>query len=62
MHSWLSQNRYSSSMTPWPFPWLRVAIWILQALPVGGRVLPSPIGIGWVNVPSIAPITAVHSP
>jgi hypothetical protein len=39
-----------------------VCIGSLNDLPVGEIVLPSPAGIGFVNVPSMIPITAVNSP
>src|SRR6185437_10722076 len=33
-----------------------------KRLPVGGMVLPSPIGIGWLNVPVMTPVAVVHDP
>src|ERR1022692_3051824 len=61
MYDWLSQNKYSSSIVP-PFQWPTVHMISVKAFPVGGIVLPSPMGIGFVNVPSMTPITLVHSP
>src|SRR5712691_8193644 len=61
MYVWLSQKRYSSSITP-SFQWPTVHIGSLNALPVGGIDLPSPVGIGFVKVPSITPMTLVQSP
>lgn len=52
MKVWLSQNSHSSAITPFSQRPM-VAIVSLNALPVGGIVLPSPIGIGCVKVPSI---------
>src|SRR5260370_1978796 len=60
MNARLSQNRYSSSITP-SFQCPTVHITNLNAFPVGGIDLPSGVGIGFVNVPSIMPITLVHS-
>src|SRR5712691_3050132 len=45
-----------------PFQWPIVAMPIANRFPVGAIVLPSPIGIGRVNVPVITPVTAVHVP
>src|SRR2546425_9841360 len=61
MNVWLSQKRYSSSMTP-SFQWPTVHITSLNGLPVGGIDLPSAVGIVFVKVPSITPMTLVHSP
>jgi hypothetical protein len=33
---------------------------ILKRLPVGGIVLPRPVGIGFVKVPAMVPITHVQ--
>src|SRR5258707_270929 len=56
----LSQNRYSSSIVPF-FQWPTVAMGSLKDLPFGG-IGPLADGIGFVKVPSITPVTAVHSP
>ncbi len=61
MKLWLSQNNHSSAMTP-SFQRPIVTIETLKDLFVGGIVLSSPAGIGLVNVPSMIPVTAVHSP
>jgi len=55
MYVALSQNRYSSVMTPSSPQWPRVAMGSLNALPVGGIDPPSAVGIGSVNVPSMIP-------
>jgi len=61
MYVWLSQNRYSSIITP-SFQCPMVHIGNLNDLPVGWINIPPAIGIGLLNVPSIMPVTAVHSP
>ena len=61
MYVKLSQYRYSSSITP-SFQCPTVHISILNGFPVGGSVFPFPIGIGFVKVPSMTPITLVQSP
>src|SRR5512143_3212934 len=61
MNSWLSQNSHSWSILP-SFQWPIVAMASLNFFPVGGIVLPSPIGIGLENVPDMTPVTQVHSP
>jgi hypothetical protein len=62
MYVALSQKRYSSLITPSSFQRPTVHIGSLNDLPVGRIVFPLPAGIGLVNVPSITPITHVHSP
>jgi hypothetical protein len=61
MYVWLSQNKYSSTMTPF-FQRPTVFITSLNDLPVGGMLVPSGSGMGRVKVPSITPMTLVHSP
>src|SRR6266571_2791022 len=61
MKSWLSQNSHSWSIVA-PFQCPMVAMPIAKRFPVGAMVLPSPAGIGRVNVPVITPVTAVHVP
>jgi hypothetical protein len=61
MNARLSQNKYSSSIMP-SFQCPTVHITNLKDFPVGGIALPSGVGIGFVNVPSIMPITLVHAP
>ena len=57
----MSQKRYSSSITP-SFQWPTVEITSRKDLPVGGIGVPLAIGMGSVKVPSVMPITLVHSP
>jgi hypothetical protein len=57
----LSQKRYSSVITPLSHTPI-VAIGMLNDLPVGGIVIPFGRGIGFVNVPSKVPVTAVYYP
>lgn len=61
MNARLSQNSHSSTITPScqrPI----VAIGSLNGLPVGWIVLPPAIGMGFEKVPSMMPMTVVHSP
>ena len=61
MNAWLSQNSHSSTMTPF-FQCPMVAIGSLNFLPVGAMVLPPAVGMGFEKVPSMMPMTVVHSP
>src|SRR6266404_5812747 len=45
-----------------PFQCPIVAMPIAKRFPVGAIDLPSGVGIGFVNVPVITPVTAVHVP
>ena len=43
------------------FQWPIVAMLILEGFPVGDMDVPSGVGLGFVNVPVITPVTQVHS-
>ena len=61
MNDRVSHISHSSFMTPFSQRAI-VTISILNGLPVGLTVLPSAVGMGWVNVPSSTPVTAVQLP
>ena len=60
MKSRLSQNKDSAIIFPF-FHWPIVTMLILKDFPVGGMDFPSGVGIGFVNVHVITPVTQVHS-
>ena len=60
MNAWLSQNGFLDHDAILPAPDRPHGEF--EDFPVGGIDVPSGRGIGFVKVPSISPMTAVHSP